>query len=198
MLTKVLLLPLMAYAAVGLILSLTVHVLAYAGIQLGGMGLFVALHVGIFPLWIPVVLLAARMTGGVRWGGMTGYRRSWGLWNAILADSPVWLKYMSFGFFAYAIVNFILFMVLTGALHPSAGQHGGAPPAFVWRGFSGHWMAFYSAGLAIVTAAYRRGLSNLQRRCVNGHAVAYDDQFCPACGTRLDTAPAVADRAVSV
>ncbi len=204
MLTKILLLPLMAYAAAGLVLSLVVHLLAYADIQIGGNGLFVALHVGIFPLWIPVVLLAGRMTGGMRWGwggtwgGTGGYRRSWDFWNAILADSPLWMKYMTFGFLAYAMVNFILFIVLTVFLHPSTGQHGGEPPALVWRGFSGHWMAFYSAGLAIVTTAYWRGLSNLQRRCVNGHPVAYDDRFCSICGARLDTAPAVADRAASV
>lgn len=201
MLTKILLLPLIVYAAAGLALSMAAHLLAYAGIQLGGNGLFIALHVGIFPLWIPVVLLVGRMTGGMRWGrgGTWGYRRSWDFWNAMLTDSPVWMRYMTFGFLAYAMVNFILFMVLSVFLHPSAGQHGGEPSALVWRGFSGHWMAFYSAGLAIVTAAYRRGsLSNLQRRCVNGHPVTYDDRFCSTCGAPLDTTPAVVDRAVSV
>jgi hypothetical protein len=27
------------------------------------------------------------------------------------------------------------------------------PPASVWRGFSGHWMAFYSAALAVLCSA---------------------------------------------
>ena len=61
-----LLLPLMAYAALGLLLSLVVHVLSFAGIQAGGTGLFFALHVGIFPLWLPVMLLANKMSRGAR------------------------------------------------------------------------------------------------------------------------------------
>jgi hypothetical protein len=194
----------MAYAAAGLALSLTMHLLSYAGLQFGGTRLFAALHVGIFPLWIPVVLLAGKMSGGVRWGsgmmsdGIMPDRSSWRSWNAILAECPVWMKYMTLGFFAYAIVNFVVFLLLMVFVHPHAGQPGGDPPSVVWQGFSGHWMAFYSAGLAIVTAAYRRGLSNLQRRCANGHVVAYGDRFCPTCGVPLDTAPAVADRAVKV
>jgi hypothetical protein len=56
-----------------------------------------------------------------------------------LKDSPDWTRYMVYGFFGYAIVNFLFFMTKA----PSGG--GGAnPPAVVWRGFSGHWMAFYS------------------------------------------------------
>ena len=51
---------------------------------------------------------------------------------------------MVYGFFAYAAVNFLLFITKA----PKGG--GGAnPPAVVWRGFSGHWMAFYSAALGI-------------------------------------------------
>ena len=178
-----LLLPLMAYAALGLLLSLVVHVLSFVGIQAGGTGLFFALHVGIFPLWLPVMLLANKMSGGARRN----------FWKAALSGCPVWMKYMTYGFFIYALVNFALFVVMM----PTGKQNGGAPPASVWHGFSGHWMAFYSAGLAIVTSAYRRGFSNLSPRCVNGHAVAYDDQFCPTCGTPLDRTPNPVDRAVN-
>jgi hypothetical protein len=183
---NILLLPLMVYAAIGLALSLVAHLLAYAGLQLGGTGLFFALHIGIFPLWIPVMLIVGRMSGG---------SRSRDVWKAILAECPVWMKYMTLGFLAYAVVNFALFMLLIAFVHPNAGQHG-APPSAVWRGFSGHWMAFYSAALAVVTAAWQRGLADLQRRCVNGHVVGYDDRFCPTCGAPLDKTPLV-DRAVN-
>jgi hypothetical protein len=71
MMTNIVLLPLMAYAAVGLTLSLTVHLLSYAGLQFGGTGLFVALHIGIFPLWLPVLWIASKMSGITMWrGGM--------------------------------------------------------------------------------------------------------------------------------
>jgi hypothetical protein len=45
-----LLLLLAIYAAIGLVVSMSAHVLALAGEQPGGTGLFFALHAGIFPL----------------------------------------------------------------------------------------------------------------------------------------------------
>ena len=172
---QILLLPLMVYAACGLALSLVVHLLSFFGIQFGGMPLFIALHIGIFPLWIPVVLISMRMSGGMN-------RR--GFWKDALSGCPSWMKYMTYGFLIYAVVNFAIFIILT-SLHPPPKQISGAPPAVVLHGFSGHWMAFYSAGLAILTTAYRRGLSNLQRRCPFGHTVGWSDRFCPTCGSSL-------------
>jgi hypothetical protein len=63
------------------------------------------------------------------------------------------------------------------------------PSVEVLHGFSGHWMAFYSAGLAVLTSAYRRGLSNLQRRCPSGHVVGWGDRFCPTCGASIPPVP---------
>jgi len=40
------------------------------------------------------------------------------------------------------------------------------PPAVVWRGFSGHWMAFYSAALAILYSAAHAKHNGW--RCPNG------------------------------
>jgi hypothetical protein len=172
-----LLIPLMVYAACGLVLSLAVHILSFFGVTLGSTTLFTALHVGIFPLWIPVVLIGRKMAGG-------GMRRG-DFWKAALSGCPPWMKYMTYGFFAYAVANFALFM-----FYAPSGQHAGANvPADVAHGFSGHWMAFYSAGLAIVTTAYRRGLSNLQRTCPFGHEVSWTDRFCPTCGASVPPPP---------
>jgi hypothetical protein len=96
--TEILLLPLMVYAACGLCLSLAVHILSFFGIQLGGNALFMALHIGIFPLWIPVVLIAQKMFGGAQ-------RKDF--WKIALSGCPPWMRYMTYGFFIYAIANFI-------------------------------------------------------------------------------------------
>ena len=186
--TAVLLLPLMIYAACGLVLSLAVHLLTFAGIQPGGDAMFFALHIGIFPLWLPVVLIMSRMTGTTRGWSWDG---GWSSWNRVLAGCPTWMRYMTYGFFGYAALNFAIFIVMA-----PTGKHpgGGSPPSIVWHGFSGHWMAFYSAGLAVLTAAYRRGLGNLQTRCPNGHPVGVDDRFCPLCGTAI-AAPQVPGKA---
>jgi hypothetical protein len=173
-LARTLLLPLIVYAAAGLILSLAVHLLSFFGLQPGGTTLFEVLHIGIFPLWLPVVFVASKRSSGAR-------RKDF--WKAALAGCPTWMRYMTYGFFAYAILNFVLFLVVA----PTGRQLGGAPPSSVWHGFSGHWMAFYSAGLAIVTSAYRGGFATPGAKCPNGHTVGFGDRFCGTCGTPVDT-----------
>lgn len=175
----------MVYAAIGLVLSLAVHLLSFWGIQPGGSMLFFGLHIGIFPLWIPVVLIGNALTGGMpgqnSWS--VGYsRNSWGAWNSMFSGCPAWMKYMTYGFGIYAVVNFLIFV----AIAPSGKTAGGAPSAVVWHGFSGHWMLFYSAGLAMITTAYRRGISNLSPKCPNGHPIGYGDKFCAVCGASIN------------
>ena len=93
----------------------------------------------------------------------------------MLQGSPDWMRYMVYGFFGYALLNFALFMTKA----PTGGT-GVNPPAAVWRGFSGHWMAFYSAALAILYSAAKGG-ENV-RRCLNGHTVSESANFCTRCG----------------
>jgi hypothetical protein len=170
------LLPLlMLYAACGLVLSLVEHILSFFGMQFGGNNIFVALHVGIFPLWIPAVFIANKMTGG------STQRKDF--WKVVLSGCPPWMKYMTYGFFIYAFVNFAIFTVLS-SMHQRV-QGASAPSADVIHGFSGHWMAFYSAGLAILTTAYRRGFQNLRRRCPFRHEVGWNYRFCPTCGASV-------------
>ena len=174
--TQILLPPLMLYATCGLVLSLVVHILSFFGIQVGGKTLFFGLHIGIFPVWIPVVLISKKMFGGAR---------RLDFWKVALSGCPPWMKYMTYGFFIYAFVNFAIFFILT-TTHPQV-LGGPEPSVDVLHGFSGHWMAFYSAGLAILTTAYYRGLSNLQPRCRYGHEIGWNDKFCPKCGTAIDS-----------
>ena len=127
---------------------------------------FWMLHIGIFVVWFPAVLVAQRLVGNVN-------RKD--LWKVVLKDSPDWMRYMVYGFFGYAMFNFLLFMTKA----PTGG--GGAnPPAVVWRGFSGHWMAFYSAALAILYAAARN--VDTIPRCTNGHMASSNAVYCPQCG----------------
>jgi len=171
---------LIVYAAAGLILSLAVHVLSFFDITLGGESLFFALHVGIFPLWMIVVLIMQRAMTGMTVGSGWGFQGNAKLFRIFFAGCPVWIKVMTMGFFVYAFVNFVVFVFLA----PSANVQGTASP-IMWHGFSGHWMAFYSAGLAMLVTSYRIGLDNLRPQCPNGHAVAWGDRFCATCGATL-------------
>ena len=126
---------------------------------------FFILHVGIFVVWIPAVLVAQRLVGNLN-------RKDF--WKVILKGAPDWMRFMVYGFLGYTLVNFLLFMTTA----PSGGS--GNPPAVVWRGFSGHWMAFYSAALAILYSAART--VDTSSRCTNGHVASSNAAYCPRCG----------------
>jgi hypothetical protein len=130
-----------ALSAVGLVLSLWVHLGALMGRRVAPEPFFWILHVGIFVVWLPAVLVSQRLVG-------TMNRNDF--WKIVLKNSPDWMRYMVYAFGGYAMVNFLLFMV-----NAPKGGNGANPPAVVWRGFSGHWMAFYSAALAILYSASR-------------------------------------------
>ena len=168
---KAVLLLLMAYAAVGLVLSLVVHLLSFVGLQPGGVRLSDILNTAIFPLWAAVMLISYKISRGTHGKDF---------WKVVWSGCPPWMKYMTYGFFTYSIANIVLTFVLTTIIVPVNKELGGSPP---------HLMLFYAAGLAILTSAYRRGLSNLERRCPNGHVVADHDRFCPTCGMPLDVTP---------
>lgn len=172
---------LIVYAAVGLAISLFTHVSALLGVAPSGNFLFFALHAGIFPLWFPMAFIVNKMTGGMsRWGRSPSLLS----WNTMLSGAPDGLRFLTYGFFIYAIANFAYFVLSTiGAPH---SQHAGdIPGPEVWRGFSGHWMLFYCAGLAIAPSAYRRGWNKLTPRCPNGHGVSMSDRYCPTCGAKI-------------
>jgi hypothetical protein len=154
------------FSAIGLVVSLWIHLGAVMGRRVAPEAFFWVLGVGIFIVWLPAVLVAQRLVGDVS-------RKD--LWKVVLKDSPDWMRYMVYGFFGYAMVNFLLFMTKA----PNGG--GGAnPPAVVWRGFSGHWMAFYSAALAILYSAVRTEDRSL--RCANGHVASSNAIYCTRCG----------------
>lgn len=136
---KPLLWPFIVLSGVGLGLSLWVHLGAVEGRRVAPEAFFWMLHVGIFVVWFPAVFVAIKRVGN-------NARKDF--WKLVLRGSPKWMRYMVYGFFAYAIVNFAIFF-----FQAPQGSSGANPPATVWRGFSGHWMAFYSAALAILYSA---------------------------------------------
>jgi hypothetical protein len=154
-------------AWVGLALSILSHLAALLG-SAGPLGDYAwVLHIGIFVVWLPTVLVAARMSADFE---------NKDTWKAALRGCPRWMRYMTYGFFGYALLNFVVFMITA----PKGGS-GPMPPAVV-RGFSGHWMAFYSAAAAVLYSATHISDRDQVRRCANGHAVGPLARFCEQCG----------------
>src|SRR6476659_9789789 len=130
-----LLIAFMLFSAVGLVLSIVAHIAGLACIGLPGGGLVWAGHIGIFVVWLPTVLVAARITGDTN-------RKDF--WKVVLSGCPTWMRQGLCVLFAYAILNFFWFAFTTSG---HLQQHGESPPSAI-RGFSGHWMVFYGAAFA--------------------------------------------------
>src|SRR5262245_61256897 len=166
---KTLLSPFVAASALGLILSIIVHLCAWLGIP-SPLGRYTwILHMGIFVVWFPTVLASQRLS--------QEYRTK-DFWKAALRGSPRWLRGMVYFFGGYAMVNFLIFILSEKPAHPS----GADMPPVIARGFSGHWMVFYSAALATLYSAMHAREVDAGRRCANGHLVSAVASYCEQCG----------------
>jgi hypothetical protein len=158
------------------LLSLVAHLSALTGIDLKlGDGVF-ALHVGVFLVWFPAVLLAMRLGRGKT-------NSPWGFgfssWKQILAGCPRWMTYTLLGLFAYAFLNFFLFM---GQASTQSGHGESSSSPDVIRGFSGHWLVFYYAAFAIAYSALKKPELLGTATCKMGHKALPTDKFCSECG----------------
>jgi hypothetical protein len=99
----------MVLAATGLIASLIVHMSALLGMPspLGEESW--VLHIGIFVVWLPAVLVLQSLSGEFKQKD---------LWRAALRGCPDWMRRIIWGFFAYAMVNFLVFAVVIGRSKP--------------------------------------------------------------------------------
>jgi hypothetical protein len=143
-------------ALVGFLISLAAHVWALMGTDVASsMPSVWLLHVGIFVVFLPFVLLSRK--------DFTGNR----FWFKMVKGLPWWVAVLGGGIFVYAIVNFVLFMAHREGGTPVVEngkyllmEHGklireitlsefAAFRANEVRGFSGYWLFFY-----FVSAAY--------------------------------------------
>jgi hypothetical protein len=159
----------MAIAALGLALSVLVHLAALFGLPspLGEKSWI--LHVGIFVVWFPAVLIVQSLTRDFKQKD---------LWRAALRGCPVWMRRLVWIVAGYAMVNFAIFAYQMTGAKPTSQE----TPDEVWRGFSGHWMVFYSMAMAIFYSALRIRDHDSQRRCLAGHPASPSAQFCDQCG----------------
>ena len=162
---KLLAVPFAAIALAGFVAAVAINVAGWMGKIIFPSFMFATMHIGVFIVFLPAILLGARRR--------KGYSLNSGL--QVGAQWPTWAKRFALIVFVYAIANFGFFLVQAG----NQKKHGPIT-ALMWRGFSGHWMVFYlfSLGLlyAVITAPSDKA------RCVNGHEMRGDSLVCPACG----------------
>lgn len=154
-------------AAIGWGLSLLIHLLALADIDVTASIPFVwLLHVGVFVVWLPVVL-ELRKEQDLQNGSFLNRMNPMSFFKTVFKGTPSWLVIMSAAGFFYAMINFLLFMQSqTGVPALKEGQyilhnHGQLIKtlseaeyhhykANEVRGFSGHWIAFYGLATAVL------------------------------------------------
>jgi len=132
---------LVVFAVTGLLASMACHVMAWLQVEPPwGKSVFL-LHVGIFVVWIPLVIFSKRMMPKPGRNNL----------EHLLVELPKWVRIATSGLFAYAILNFVYFIYCTSQ-YP---KH--KVPFWVeLRGFSGHWMLFYGIACAGFVALARR------------------------------------------
>lgn len=181
-LPKILLWPSIVASAIGLVLSVLVHVCAWSGrVPLGGSTS--ALHLGIFFVWLPAVLVARQRSRG----------RAPKSLDEALAGAPQAMIWMTKAFFAYAFAHFILSIASPRAL-AFLGTAAVPDEARSARIFSGHWMLFYSIALTLLVAGIGQTTSAAAARqgpgrCTAGHSMGEGDEFCRRCGALPENGP---------
>jgi hypothetical protein len=125
------------FAITGWTLGLIVHLLSIAEFDISDKVPFVwVLHIGIFVVWIPMVLSLRKNEelNTYQQSGNLNRVNPFGFFKIIFKQTPTWLIVIAIGGFFYAMLNFLLFM--------------NSAQANELRGFSGHWIAFYGIAAA--------------------------------------------------
>jgi hypothetical protein len=154
------------FAAICWILGLIVHIQSLIGINVTEQFPYIwLLHVGIFVVWIPVVL-DLNKNDEYREAQRNRANPLKSI-SIIFKDVPQWLKILALVGFVYAIINFLLFMATqSGTPDFREGQyilHNRGEVIKILteqeyhhykanevRGFSGHWLAFYGMAMALL------------------------------------------------
>lgn len=155
------------FAALGWGLSLIIHLSALAGIDVSENIPFIwLLHVGIFAVWLPVVL-ELRKEQDVQNGSFLSRMNPLAFYKNTFKGTPSVLIIIGVTGFIYAMINILLFMQSqTGVPTVKDGQyilhnHGQLIKTLTEaeyhqykanevQGFSGHWIAFYGMAMAVL------------------------------------------------
>jgi hypothetical protein len=157
--------PFLMLAAIGFVLSVISHVLAWLSIANPAGDQQWALHLGIFFVWTPAIFASVQLARDAP-------QRDF--WKAVLRGCPPTLRRAINFTVGYAVLNFVIF-ALNGADSTEERV----------RGFSGHWMVFYLVAFAIMYSAIRVGSLDEPQTCPNGHRVSPFATYCQACGSLI-------------
>jgi len=164
------------FAVIAWISGLLVHILSLADVDVAGNLPFVwILHIGIFVVWIPMILHLRKNEELKQFRQLSKQDRtnSASFINIIFKQTPTWLKTIAIAGFFYAMINFFIFSISESGNaairdgHYVLQSHGQFIRTLTEqeyhhfkanevRGFSGHWIAFYGVAAAILFPFHRQ------------------------------------------
>lgn len=161
---KIVLTPFVFLSAVGLCVTLIVHIGSVFRVPFEHYDKVFYLGIGVFVVWLPTVLISTHLSKDFKQKDF---------WKSVMRGCPPWMKKISFAMFGYAILNFI-YMLAMG--DPDEDAFSTA------RFISGHLLPFYSVALASLYSAIRVKDVDSAMRCLNGHPLSPSANFCEECG----------------
>ena len=161
---KIILIPFIFLSAVGLCVTLIIHISSIFRVPFEHYDKVFYLAIGVFVVWLPTVIVANYLSKDFKQKE---------LWKAVLRGCPPWLKKIAYVLFGYALLNFV-YMIALGT--PDEDQFSTA------RFISGHLLPFYSMAIASFYSAIKVNEIDAARRCLNGHPVTASAKFCEECG----------------
>ena len=162
-------------AWVCLVLSIIVHVLSILGPEdiFSDVDSFIwFLHGGCIFLGLPMILCIQKLAFGTQ---------EKDCWKVALQYCPLWMKRMVGFFLFYGIVNFIIF--ITKSEEPTNSS---STPASIFKGFSGHWMIFYSIEMATFYSYLKKRSSDISKNFSNNQIVPMDKAFRQQYDSKMD------------
>jgi len=155
----------MFLAFIGLALSFAGLLASYGGLSLFDDGFARKLSIGMFVVWLPTVIVAARTCRSVARNDM---------WKIMLSGCPPWMRGALWTACGFGMLNFV-YSVTRGKDHSSFIQSAG-----------GHLIIFYGIAFCVMYSALHAPQLLNARVCINGHLVSPGDAFCPKCGVSMD------------
>lgn len=163
---KIVAFPVMALAALGMLLCLGSYLFEFAGLYSPPQNRPLILFLGVFIVWFPTIFLMNRLTADFKQKDM---------WKAALRGCPSWMQTSLW--VLVGVVALLAFLPL--ALRAQRAY----PDIFVLFP-----VCFYAASFCVTYSLINAEKHDSTRRCLNGHTISPMARFCEECG-----APAAPD-----
>jgi hypothetical protein len=161
---------LLAFCYAGIVAGVSLHILALATALTVPGPIILAMHLGLFAVAIPTIIISNKVLSSVR---------PKDLWAAMRAATPVWLYRFVRVLGIYWVMVFLVFILIVSKHETPDGPMSARTLAF----FAAGWTTGYAALAQYLYLVRNRLVA--RRLCPQGHEVGASARYCEVCGTPL-------------